>query len=232
MESTAKRHVYKCRWTGDFAFALGVDLDELPMRRTDNARIINLEEHPLLNSALRDGPTVCIKRTREDATQPCIETQHRKLLGKLPVAYTSKGGASRLFVMDDAVEEGEEEKKLPPVPPCVVLLPDGAGVRFSVDDRGSEAGFIKIRTDDVLVQTISSVANDKCNEELLDFLAKAMLLRRSTLAVVHGVHKKHKTVQFAEMSREAVFNRMRDAVQRGFSVDASHPSMGGGARAV
>lgn len=133
--------------------------------------------------------------------------------------------------MDDAVEEGEDDARMPPVPPCVVLLHDGAGVRFSVDDRGAAAGFVKVRTEDVLVQTVSSVANDKCNAELLDFLAKAMLLRRASLSVVHGVHKKQKTVQFSEMSREAVYNRMVDAVRRGFTVEASHPSMGGGSRA-
>jgi hypothetical protein len=59
----------------------------------------------------------------------------------------------------------------------------GSGVKFSVDDRGSKAGFIKIRADDVLVQTTSSVANQKCNLELLDFLAHALALRRSSLSV-------------------------------------------------
>lgn len=58
------------------------------MRRTDNARIVDTEAHPLLNSALQDGPTVLLKRQRDNATEPCIETQHRKLLGNLPIAYT------------------------------------------------------------------------------------------------------------------------------------------------
>ena len=59
----------------------------------------------------------------------------------------------------------------------------GAGVKFAVDDRGNKAGFIKVRTDDVMVQMTSSVANDKCNTELLDFLAQSLALRRSNLAV-------------------------------------------------
>lgn len=142
----------------------------------------------------------------------------------------SGGNADLLFVMDDAVEEGEEDSRTPPVPPCIVLLADGAGARFSIDDRGAQTGFIKVRPDDVLAQTVSSAANDSCNGELLDFLAKAMLLRRSTLSVVHGVHKKHKTVQFAGMSREAVYNRMLDAVERGFTVGAAHPPIGGAPR--
>jgi hypothetical protein len=39
--------------------------------------------------------------------------------------------------------------------------------------------------------------------------------------VVQGVHQKCKMVQFAEMSREAVYNRMQDAVRRGFTVGAN-----------
>ena len=58
------------------------------MRRTDNARIIDTAQHPLQKSALVDGPVVRIKRQRDDPEAACIETQHRKLLGKLPVAYT------------------------------------------------------------------------------------------------------------------------------------------------
>lgn len=147
------------------------------------------------------------------------------------MACRSKSNPDLLYVMDDAVEEGEEEARRPPVPPCVVLLAEGAGARFTIDDRGAQTGFIKVRADDVLAQTVSSVANETCNGELLDFLAKAMLLRRGTLSVVHGVHKKHKTVQFAGMSREAVYNRMLDAVQRGFTVGGEHAPIGGAPRA-
>lgn len=67
--------------------------------------------------------------------------------------------------------------------PCL----QGSGVKFAVDDRGSRAGFIKIRTDDVMVQTTSSVANPKCNAELLDFLSQSLALRRSNLSVRHSL---------------------------------------------
>jgi hypothetical protein len=86
--------------------------------------------------------------------------------------------------MDDAVEEVDNgSAAVAPVPPCIVLLEGGAGVRVVVDDRGAEVGLVSLRTDDVLVQTVSSVAQDKCNTELLDFLAKALAVRRSTLTV-------------------------------------------------
>jgi hypothetical protein len=65
----------------------------------------------------------------------------------------------------------------------MVLHTQGSGVKFTVDDRGSKAGFIKIRTEDVMVQMTSSVANERCNTELLDFLAHSLALRRSNLAV-------------------------------------------------
>ena len=70
-----------------------------------------------------------------------------------------------------------------PAPPCVVLLSEGAGVKIDVTDRGESVGIIAIRPDDVLVQTVSSVANEKCNAELLEFFAKALAIRRSTLSV-------------------------------------------------
>jgi hypothetical protein len=65
----------------------------------------------------------------------------------------------------------------------MVFYLQGSGVKFTVDDRGNKAGFIKIRTEDVMVQMTSSVANEKCNAELLDFLAQSLALRRSNLAV-------------------------------------------------
>lgn len=72
------------------------------MRRTDNARILDIAEHPLLKSALQDGPTVLIKRKRDDATEPCIETQHRKVLGKLPIAYTCALGSCLTLLQPQA----------------------------------------------------------------------------------------------------------------------------------
>lgn len=65
----------------------------------------------------------------------------------------------------------------------MALYVQGSGVKFTVDDRGNKAGFIKVRIDDVMVQMTSSAANEKCNAELLDFLAQALALRRSNLAV-------------------------------------------------
>lgn len=70
-----------------------------------------------------------------------------------------------------------------PVPPCIVLLPGGAGVILDLTDRASATGLVKIRPDVVLAASSASVANPKCNDELLDFLARALAVRRSTLAV-------------------------------------------------
>ena len=93
-----------------------------------------------------------------------------------------------MYVMDDAVDETppvEGELAVVPVPPCCVLLGGGAGVRLEIADRGTAAGIVSIRPDDVLLQTRSSVANEKCNEEILEWLARALALRRSTLSVCH-----------------------------------------------
>lgn len=65
-----------------------VDLDELPMRRTDNARILDTTKYNMIKSALKKKQAVRIRRKVEDTESPSIELQHRHLLGKLPVAYT------------------------------------------------------------------------------------------------------------------------------------------------
>lgn len=91
-----------------------------------------------------------------------------------------------MYVMDDAVDEtppADSESAAVPVPPCCVLLDGGAGVRLEIADRGTAAGIVSIRPDDVLLQTRSSVANEKCNEEVLEWLSRALALRRSTLSV-------------------------------------------------
>jgi hypothetical protein len=86
--------------------------------------------------------------------------------------------------MDDAVDEALDAiEAAVPIPPCCVLLEEGAGVKLDLIDRGAEVGIVSIRPDDVLLQTRSSVANEKCNSEVLDFLAKALAVRRSTLSV-------------------------------------------------
>jgi hypothetical protein len=44
------------------------------------------------------------------------------------------------------------------------------------------------------------------------------------MQVVSGRYKKQKVVQFAGMSREALYNKLQDAVVRGFSVVVPLPS--------
>jgi hypothetical protein len=89
-----------------------------------------------------------------------------------------------VYVMDDAVDEALDAiEAAVPIPPCCVLLEEGAGAKLDLIDRGAEVGIVSIRPDDVLLQTRSSVANEKCNSEVLDFLAKALAVRRSTLSV-------------------------------------------------
>lgn len=90
-----------------------------------------------------------------------------------------------MYIMDDAVDEedGASAAAAVPVPPCCVLLQEGAGVKLDIIDRGTQVGIVSIRPDDVLLQTRSSAANEKCNLEVLDFLAKALAVRRSSLSV-------------------------------------------------
>lgn len=77
----------------------GTDLDELPMRRTDNARIIDTATHTLTSPGEWRQEPVYVRRKKRKAAMPeegdaaaandegRIEAQQRLMIGKLPVAY-------------------------------------------------------------------------------------------------------------------------------------------------
>jgi uncharacterized membrane protein YgcG len=77
--------------------AADVDIDTLPRRRTDNARVLDQSKH-LVKLYTADGGVKLLRR-RGGA----VERQHRLNVGRLPVAYTSEPGGSLLYVMDGAV---------------------------------------------------------------------------------------------------------------------------------
>jgi hypothetical protein len=51
--------VYYCRYSGEPAFITDADLEALPMRKTDNARVIDTQEHHVklkVNRSARGSP--------------------------------------------------------------------------------------------------------------------------------------------------------------------------------
>eukprot|EP00882_Tetradesmus_deserticola_P015014 GHRQ01015983.1.p2 GENE.GHRQ01015983.1~~GHRQ01015983.1.p2 ORF type:complete len:215 (+),score=65.04 GHRQ01015983.1:583-1227(+) len=74
-----------------------VDIDTLPLRRTDNARILDKTKH-VVKLYTSDAGTKLLRR--KDGS---VERQHRLSVGSLPVAYTSDGSSDILYIMDRAV---------------------------------------------------------------------------------------------------------------------------------
>lgn len=74
-----------------------VDIDTLPRRRTDNARILDRSKYTV-KLYTTDGGVKLLRR--KDGR---VERQHRLSVGSLPVAYTGDGGDDILYVMDRAV---------------------------------------------------------------------------------------------------------------------------------
>ena len=74
-----------------------VDIDTLPRRRTDNARILDTSKNTV-KLYTSDGGTKLLRR--QDGR---VERQHRLNIGTLPVAYTSDGADNMLYILDRSV---------------------------------------------------------------------------------------------------------------------------------
>lgn len=79
-----------------------VDIDNLPLRRTDNARILDRNKYTI-KLYTTDGGTKLLRRPDGK-----VERQYRLNVGSLPVAYTSDKPAGAddndiLYIMDRAV---------------------------------------------------------------------------------------------------------------------------------
>eukprot|EP00878_Enallax_costatus_P037365 GHUV01042198.1.p1 GENE.GHUV01042198.1~~GHUV01042198.1.p1 ORF type:complete len:132 (+),score=32.24 GHUV01042198.1:272-667(+) len=93
----AQLYVYYCKYSGKHAFTTDIDIDTLPLRRTDNARILDTSKNTV-KLYTSDGGTKLLRR--QDGR---VERQHRLNIGTLPVAYTSDGADNMLYILDRAV---------------------------------------------------------------------------------------------------------------------------------
>ena len=74
-----------------------VDIDTLPRRRTDGARILDKSQH-ILKMYTSDGGCKLLRRSNGS-----IERQYRLNLGVLPVAYTAEADGNLVYILDKAV---------------------------------------------------------------------------------------------------------------------------------
>jgi hypothetical protein len=66
----------------------GVSLDDLPMRRTDNARILDTSKHAFHHQGVWADTPVFLRRPASMPDSSCfVECQQRLTVGRLPIAY-------------------------------------------------------------------------------------------------------------------------------------------------
>lgn len=87
-----------------------------------------------------------------------------------------------LYILDEAVAEYagriNEMKKDTPVPPCIMYVePEGCQIALEVEDKATKPDIIKISADSVRIAIISSVSHDHANEEILEFMAKVLVMK-------------------------------------------------------
>jgi hypothetical protein len=87
----------QCYGAASAGAAADVDIDTLPRRRTDNARIFDKTKHTI-KLYTSDAGTKLLRR--KDGS---VERQNRLSIGSLPVAYTGDGSSDILYIMDRAV---------------------------------------------------------------------------------------------------------------------------------
>ena len=216
--------VYYCRFSGRHAFTADVDIDALPRRRTDNARILDTSKH-LVRLYTTDGGVKLLRRA-----DGAVERQHRLNIGPLPVAYRAGGdgdgdGGRLLYVMDGAVTAFMREPNAGdrvPVPPCIRRAATGAATEavLELEDRQPHAAVGRITADAVLVHLTGSASGDAAQHELLQLLSRVLNLRLPQLMLARGAHAKQRVLTVEGLTPRQVYRALRG--------DAPRPGGAGG----
>ncbi|GAX83996.1 hypothetical protein CEUSTIGMA_g11421.t1 [Chlamydomonas eustigma] len=169
-------YVYYCKYSGKHAFTIDVDINKLPKRRTDGAKIADLDKY-YVKLYTTDGGMKLIKR--KDGK---IDRQFRLNIGKLPIAYKSSQDGKLLYILDNAVStyvtdsNAAGEKLL--VPPCIARNESGqTQVRIDIEDRAHRPALVRISADSVRIHITINVQSDGCNEEILNLFSKILNVR-------------------------------------------------------
>lgn len=98
-----------------------------------------------------------------------------------PVSSRSKPEGAYLYILNEAVAayagRVNEKKTDTPVPPCIVHVePEGCQIALEVEDKATKPDIIKISADSVRIAIVSSVSHDHANGEILEFMAKVLIL--------------------------------------------------------
>lgn len=199
--------VYYCKYSGKHAFTTDVDIDTLPRRRTDNARILDKSKHTIKLYTSESGTKLL---RRKDGS---VERQHRLSIGTLPVAYTSDGSSDILYIMDRAVtsynrDAGAGDRV--PVPPCIRVGESGnVEVTIELEDREKHVAIGKITADAVRVHITGNAKHESAQQEVLALMAKTLTLRLTNLTLLRGASSHSRVLVVEMLNTRQVYARLR-----------------------
>ncbi|KAG1657191.1 hypothetical protein FOA52_003605 [Chlamydomonas sp. UWO 241] len=206
--------VYYCKYSGKHAFTIDKDINNLPKRRTDGARVADMDKYTVKLYAT-DGGMKLIKRINGN-----IERQYRLNVGKLPVAYKSEADGKLLYILDNSVstyvvgQSGTGGKML--IPPCISRNANGATqIKIDIEDRAHRPALVRISADSVRIHVTINVASEGSREEILGLFSKVLNVRIAQLQLARpakpGAGRKRMVIVDG-VSAQEVFDKMQLAV--------------------
>lgn len=213
-DTDAKIYVYYCKYSGNVALITDALLDSMPLRQTDNSRVIDTSKHSVRMQGELSGAKL-LKRPEGK-----VEKQYRYSCGSLPVAYKSDPKGRYIYVMDGAVSaysnveeqaaEGTGAKETPPIPPCIQATKAGTvQIAVEVDDSAPRAAILRVSADEVGIQvsTEGSKSQD-LGEKITEYLGKVLRLRLAQMKVEKGWSVRSKLLICEDITLEEAHRRL------------------------
>ncbi|GBF95525.1 hypothetical protein Rsub_08506 [Raphidocelis subcapitata] len=223
--------IYYCKFSGRHAFTTDVDIDTLPRRRTDGARVLDKGKH-MLRLYTTDGGTKLLRR--KDGT---VERQYRLNVGRLPVAYTAEPDGALVYVLEGAVTAFQKDPAAGdrvPVPPCIRKGDAGSTeVVLELEDRQPHAAVAKITSDAVRVHLTGHTSSEAAAHELLQLMSRVLNMRLTQMVVMRGANSKQRILTVEMLTPRQVYRALRgEAPKPGArgGEEAGGRSGGGGGR--
>ncbi|KAF5838221.1 hypothetical protein DUNSADRAFT_3201 [Dunaliella salina] len=181
-------YVYYCKYTGKHAFTIDTDINKLPRRRTDGARIVDTGAHS-------------IKLYTTPGGSKLIRSPLIYILGDAVVTYVNQ-----------AVIHGDKVL----VPPCIRhhKASGGTEVRLEIEDRVHRPALVKITADHVRIHITSNIAADTTQPEILQMMGKALNARLTNLQLMKGQRSRSRYLIVDHMTPEEVFEKLQASVGR------------------
>ncbi|KAI8467127.1 MAG: hypothetical protein J3K34DRAFT_387095 [Monoraphidium minutum] len=219
--------VYYCKFSGRHAFTSDVDIDTLPRRRTDNARVLDPAKHTV-RLYTTDGGVKLLRRA-----DGAIERQHRLNVGRLPVAYTAEAGGGVIYVMEGAVTAFQKDPTAGdkvPVPPCIRKGDSGVTeVVIEVEDRQPHSAVAKITADAVRVHLTGGANSEAAQQELLQLMSRVLNMRLGQMVVMRGDGPKQRLLTVEALQPRQVYRALRGE-GKGGREEGGPGGRGGGGR--